>query len=273
MKRVLIGIFILGSSAGGAAYALRTLPERPPNPLPSDDRRCPHAMAWISGGHAPALRTHSDYSTEMVDTLVADFCLDRNETTVEDYEKCVSAKKCARPSQFPNDVDSAGECNYGVQRRKEHPVNCLSYADAEQFCSFEGKRLPTRQEWEYAAEGGTARTRYAWGNTEPRGQLCWSGEERRTGTCVVRSFPAENFGLFDMAGNVREYVSLPLVMLQTGDKDDEDAFRLWRDRLWLNGGDWDVGPGKEENEGADGVNVYVNAGWRGPGRTGFRCAK
>ena len=103
--------------------------------------------------------------------------------------------------------------------RDEHPVVHVAYEDAEAFAAWAGKALPTEAEWEFAARGGLEGAAYVWGDEfAPGGRLLantWQGDfpwqnlvsdgfER---TSPVRSFPANGYGLFDMAGNVWEWTS------------------------------------------------------------------
>ena len=93
----------------------------------------------------------------------------------------------------------------------------ISYEDAFLYAKWAGKRLPTEAEWEYAAQGNHAGQKYYWGNElKPGGK--WmaniyqgdfpnqnTGEDGFTGIAPVESFPPNNYGLYDMDGNVWEW--------------------------------------------------------------------
>ena len=102
---------------------------------------------------------------------VAAFCMDPTEVTVAAYKGCTS---CSAPS-------TSGACTWGVAGRDNHPINCVDWNQATAFCSAVGKRLPTEEEWEYAARG-TPAWKFPWGNTPPSNQLCWDGEGNDLGT-------------------------------------------------------------------------------------------
>ena len=107
----------------------------------------------------------------------------------------------------------------GLKGRLHHPVVHVSWHDADAYCRWSGKRLPTEAEWEYAARGGLIGKRLPWGDElTPRGQhLCniWQGtfpddntlQDGYLGTAPAESFRPNGFGLYNVAGNVWEWCS------------------------------------------------------------------
>ena len=106
-----------------------------------------------------------------------------------------------------------------IKGRMDHPVVHVAYDDAVAYCNWAGKRLPTEAEFEFASRGGLDRKRYAWGDEfMPGGKHMANtfqghfpdtntGEDGFPATAPVGSFPANGYGLFDMAGNVWEWTS------------------------------------------------------------------
>lgn len=126
------------------------------------------------------------------------FEMDVTEVTVAAYKLCVDENRCTTPA-------AGAFCTYGPGNEK-FPVNCVNWYQARNFCTWAGKRLPTEEEWEYAARGNDLRV-YPWGNQSPVGRSC--SDRREKSTCQVASFPntSSPFGIEDMAGNVWEWVS------------------------------------------------------------------
>ena len=104
-----------------------------------------------------------------------------------------------------------------INERKDHPVVHVSWHDAQAYCQWIGKRLPTEAEWEYAARSGLVQKKFPWGDElTPGGEhRCniWQGnfpdynslEDGFLGTAPAKSFKPNNFGLYNMAGNVWEW--------------------------------------------------------------------
>ncbi|MBJ6367406.1 formylglycine-generating enzyme family protein [Snuella sedimenti] len=105
-----------------------------------------------------------------------------------------------------------------IEGKENYPVVHVAFEDAQAYCKWAGRRLPTEAEWEYAARGNKENTTFFWGND--RGELSkkansWEGEFPVSNTledgferaAPVRTYPPNGFGLYDMAGNVWEFTT------------------------------------------------------------------
>jgi formylglycine-generating enzyme required for sulfatase activity len=142
-----------------------------------------------------------DEDESPVHTVYIDaYWIDRYEVTNEQYALCVQSGECDLPN-----------CpNYGDKKYKDHPVVCVDWLNAKKYCTWAGGRLPTEAEWEKAARGREEGKMYPWGNEDP---VCTFDakngaqfDECDGRTVSVGSFGSNGYGLFDMAGNVWEWV-------------------------------------------------------------------
>lgn len=177
---------------------------------PAAPPACPAGMATIPGGTfrmgSPEGEGDSDERPMHLVTL-SPFCLDLTEVTVVAYGRCVSAGACTAPA---TSVAKPGErddpwCNWG-RGRDDHPVNCVDWTQADTFCRWADKALPTEAQWEFAARRPQGR-RFPWSGREPVARLLrWDSED---GTTPVGRYPAGRTpeGVLDLAGNVAEWVA------------------------------------------------------------------
>ncbi len=148
------------------------------------------------------------------------YYMDITEVTAAAYKKCVDVGKCTKP-------DSSSYCSpryygtYGASGKEQHPVNCVNWLQADTFCKWTDAkgRLPTESEWEKAARGGLHGKKYPWGDQTPTctpGQpntVVWGDGSNTDGcgtdsTWAVGTGSSKNtYGLYDMSGNVWEWVN------------------------------------------------------------------
>ena len=132
------------------------------------------------------------------------YWIDRTEISNGSYARCVQAGKCRPPASKSSKTRLI---YYGDSRFSAYPVIFVSWSDAEAYCHWAGRRLPTEAEWEKAARGVDGRL-YPWGDNKPTVSL--ANLDNLVGdTMPVESYPssASPFGAFNMAGNVSEWVA------------------------------------------------------------------
>lgn len=212
----LIVALVLASGARSSAFV-------PPNVRGG----CPGGMRAVPGGEYTLVET----STE---AKVSSFCLDVTEVTVAAFQSCVSSGACKAPTPECIDpelapagiVGCSGYCNVGHADRLGHPINCVSWFQATSYCDALGKRLPTEEEWEWAARAASKGTLFPWGNDSPDDdKICWSAKVARQTTCDAGLFlaGASPQGILDLVGSLNEWTST-----HVGDKTN----RIYRGGSW-----------------------------------------
>ncbi|HKY52814.1 MAG TPA: SUMF1/EgtB/PvdO family nonheme iron enzyme, partial [Anaerolineales bacterium] len=187
------------------------------------------------------------------------FWIDRTEVTNEMYLRCISAQVCTLPAR---------STYYSKPDYASHPVIGVSWVQAQEYCQWTGRRLPTEAEWEKAARGTDDRI-YPWGNDPPNSELAnfnhQVNETTQVGTYAKGTSP---YGVLDMAGNAWEWVAdgyQPDFYSRSPEENPVSDSPV--NQRVIRGGNWD------SNE--EGIRV-TNRFWAFPGRNdtdGFRCAK
>jgi formylglycine-generating enzyme required for sulfatase activity/tRNA A-37 threonylcarbamoyl transferase component Bud32 len=132
--------------------------------------------------------------------LLNAYWIDQTEVTNAMYAMCVQAKACQPPV-------STGRSYYGDPQWDDYPVVYVSWDEAQTYCNWAGRRLPTEAEWEKEARGTDGR-KYPWGDAKPDQNLLnfnWNVKDiTRVGLYPAGASP---YGALDMAGNVWEWVA------------------------------------------------------------------
>jgi|GEM_PF-2369916 len=144
------------------------------------------------------------------------FQINRHIVTVGEYKTCVTAGVCTVPASLAS-YTRAQYYNEPSGAYNNYPVIFVNWNQASAYCSWVGGRLPTEAEFEYAARGGLSGKRYPWGDTiscananygrYSSGYPCYNYGGLANDTSPVEYYAANGYGLYDMAGNVNEWVN------------------------------------------------------------------
>jgi formylglycine-generating enzyme len=206
----------------------------------------PDNMVFIKGGTFQMGSSDGGSDEQPVhEVRISDFYMGKYEVTVAEFRKFVEAENYKTEAEkgdgstiYKNGswsrtagVNWRHDTEGNTQTDENHPVIHISWNDATAYCAWlsrtTGKkyRLPTEAEWEYAAGNGSKHTKYSWGNSDPSGKkggnvadktakarfTDWTIFDNYTDgyifTAPVGSFDPNEFGLYDMSGNVWEWCS------------------------------------------------------------------
>lgn len=200
------------------------------------------------------------------------------DVTVSAYVKCANAHACPSDPELRDEAVPRCTWKNGLL---SHPMNCVTWSEAVQFCRWIGGRLPTATEWEYAASSGEPGKSYPWGESNPdaahanycdvncpralgddgknlakwdeRGWIDRTQDDGWAATSPAGNYPAgaTPWGLLDMAGNLWQWTSSA-----AGDGKRE-----------VRGGSWDNAP--------DALKISKRLAWpeKADAGMGFRCVK
>ncbi|MGI5830478.1 MAG: formylglycine-generating enzyme family protein [Bradymonadia bacterium] len=187
-------------------------PERIRIPATGDSTR------FMMGAPEDGVTHFIDSEIPVHEVTLSAYKIDRYLVTVASYKRCVDAGACEVPA-------TSEHCTYGELAKERYPINCVGWEQAKTYCTWAGGRLPTEAEWERAAKG-EKQIRYPWGNGCPRLWLSGCEENWEYNTAKANCYwddcyesydatsPVDQFplgmspdGLYDMAGNVWEWVN------------------------------------------------------------------
>ncbi len=175
-------------------------------------------MVYVPAGAFQMGSENGQNDEKPVHTVTLDaFWIDRTEVTNAQYKKCVDAGGCTPPS---NAKSYTCDSYYGNSAFDDYPVIYVSWGQANAYCAWAGRRLPTEAEWEKAARGTDERT-YPWGDTFDGSKLNFcdtncpfdhkdsNSDDGYADAAPAGSYPAgvSPYGTLDMAGNIWEWVA------------------------------------------------------------------
>jgi eukaryotic-like serine/threonine-protein kinase len=201
---------------------------------------CPDEMVQIPAGQffmGSDLKDAPDNEKPSHNVAVESVCMDLYEVSVKKYKACSDQGKCRRaPTEVEWPKITAAEratysplCTITDPEKLDHPITCVTWEMADNYCKANDKRLPTEAEWEFATRGPDGRI-YPWGDDPPTADhlnacdaqcLAWGkahkvelkalekGDDGFATTAPVGKFPAgrSRFGPYDVVGNVWEWVA------------------------------------------------------------------
>lgn len=229
-------------------------------------------MVFVPAGEFKMGSDKSDENEKPVHTVyLDDFWVDQTEVTNAMYAKCVQAGGCSSPALLESNTR---DIYYGNPEFDDYPVIYVSWKDATAYCEWVGRRLPTEAEWEKAAswsEENQKKYPYPWGypiNCSLANY--WDSKGYCVGdTTIVGSYKSGQspYGVYDMAGNVWEWVSSLDQPYPYSEVDLREDLSASGSRVLRGGGfsSWLMGLRSSTRLGMDPTSVKNDMG--------FRCAR
>lgn len=187
------------TSISTEAVATTTLPVPVTGGLPDAT-----GMVKVAGGiYEVGLSPTDEYHSSVQTVELKDYWIDQYQVTNEQYARYVAEMGAPAPEVWPGDTD--------------HPVRGVSWEQAAAYCSWLNKRLPAEAEWEAAGRGeGTDPRLYPWGNDATASGQTAGFPDDDTYAIGTLSFNESPSGVFDLVGNVWEWVGEPYAGAQNG---------------------------------------------------------
>jgi formylglycine-generating enzyme required for sulfatase activity len=213
---------------------------------------------------------------------VPSFWIDKYLVTNSQFKRFVDGHPDWQAGKVPAELDNGSYLNHWVRGtfradRENHPVVNVNWYAATAYCQAQGKRLPSEAEWEYAARGGLEAPLFPWGDEPASPRLANYSDSKLHATSPVGSYPPNGYGIYDMAGNVWEFLAdewgkYPLNSADTTANEFSSRprmpFREVRSRRVIRGGSFEGHPINlwveyRDSHLPNGSQPFV----------GFRCAK
>ena len=218
----------------------------------------PSGMVYVPGGEFTMGRDDGDeYERPAHKVTVEPFFMDVNEITRQQYQDFVSKTGHAAPANWSGKKLPAGTGNW--------PVTDVSWDDANAYAKWAGKRLPTEEEWEFAARGTDNRS-YPWGSDWQSGNA--NADEASKSLADVGFYKgASPYGETDMVGNAWEWTASRLLAYPGGQLPKQP---LTGDLRVIRGGSYTESKEEATTTYRRGYPARGNYEY---GNTGFRCVK
>jgi len=217
----------------------------------------PIGMALVPGGEFMMGSDSGDENSRPAHNVtVKPFYMDITEVTNEAYKKFVDATKHSPPAGWKNGTFPDGKSKF--------PVTGVNWYDADEYAKWAGKRLPTEEEWEFAARGADGRI-YPWGK-DWKSEFANADNQTKGVREVGQGEGKTPFGMFDMVGNAWEWTASDFAAYPGGKLSGQQTGKL----KVIRGGCFLSKPNQ--------ATTVIRVGWIARGgneydNTSFRCAK